>query len=502
MRLGKFKILKLMAIAGLAVQVLFATPAQAAYYATAVSTSTNLLSGVSSIASIDNFHYTITTLPATSSITVQFSQNNSTWYSAAGVLSGSTTLSTLGGADLSLSALGWSGSNFYYKMTLNATTDLSSTPTVDDVRVDYTSTSGNGQIFVVDNFGRVGIGTSAPSQQLTVFNGTTTGTYTTSGWSSSSDSRLKTNVSSLANALDKVNALQGVSFNWKATPNSDPQIGFIAQDVLNVLPEVVTGNEKDGYGIAYGNITALLTQAAKELDDKVDTQNAAINTHLATLDLKTDTNVKTVADLQTSVDSQLLVVGASINTINTDQEAINAKLVTLDSNFNSLQTKLADSKKITDDLQKQIDELKLQNQKYEALNQLIAIIDPTQLIFKDSLGNLDLTGGKITAQDIQALGLIEAQNIEAKDSLKAENLQLGDQVSGTGVVKAGQLESDKIATTQIKIGSKLYITAKGSTQGKMLYYDEADIEEGVGFKVKIDAPALDKDVEFNWLIVK
>jgi hypothetical protein len=491
MRLGKFKILKLMAIAGLAVQVLFATPAQAAYYATAVSTSTNLLSGVSSIASIDNFHYTITTLPATSSITVQFSQNNSTWYSAAGVLSGSTTLSTLGGADLSLSALGWSGSNFYYKMTLNATTDLSSTPTVDDVRVDYTSTSGNGQIFVVDNFGRVGIGTSAPSQQLTVFNGTTTGTYTTSGWSSSSDSRLKTNVSSLANALDKVNALQGVSFNWKATPNSDPQIGFIAQDVLNVLPEVVTGNEKDGYGIAYGNITALLTQAAKELDDKVDTQNAAINTHLATLDLKTDTNVKTVADLQTSVDSQLLVVGASINTINTDQEAINAKLVTLDSNFNSLQTKLVDSKKITDDLQKQIDELKLQNQKYTAFDGLIAnISNIDNLIFKDSLGSLNLLNGKLTASEVET-GVLTIKVVD-----------LASPTIGTGVIKAGE-SSVIVSTKAVGATSKIFTSFEKNPGSSNWVEKVTDPATGqyVGFKILVANPTAE-DVLVDWWIVQ
>jgi len=66
----------------------------------------------------------------------------------------------------------------------------------------------------------------------------------------------------------------------------------------------------------------------------------------------------------------------------------------------------------------------------------------------------------------------------------------------------GGLESVKILTTEANANVKIYITPKGPTQGKTLYYNESDIDPGVGFKVKIEAPALDKDVEFNWLIMK
>ncbi len=243
--------------------------------------------------------------------------------------------------------------------------------------------------------------------------------------------------------------------------------------------ESTVGIAMENFNDKAGTIQVLISRRNQSLTvEKVQQQ---VSDNIAAMNLKDQVD-NLVAQASTNLDKQLA-----------DQ------ITTL----TNLQTQITDQADITAKLQKQIEDLKLQNQKYAAFDQLIAnISNIDNLIFKDSLGNLDLTGGKITAQDIQALGLIEAQNIEAKDSLKAENLQLGDQVSGTGVVKAGQLESDKIATTQIKIGSKLYITAKGSTQGKMLYYDEADIEEGVGFKVKIDAPALDKDVEFNWLIVK
>jgi hypothetical protein len=57
-------------------------------------------------------------------------------------------------------------------------------------------------------------------------------------------------------------------------------------------------------------------------------------------------------------------------------------------------------------------------------------------------------------------------------------------------------------TKEVKSGDKIYITPKNSTGGKTLYYDDSDIKDGESFTVKIDSPALDKDIEFNWLIIK
>jgi hypothetical protein len=112
--------------------------------------------------------------------------------------------------------------------------------------------------------GNIGIGTPTPSERFTVFNGTTTGTYTLSGWVHSSDARLKTNVQTLPNALDKVMALDGVYFNWVNYPDSHRQIGFMAQDLEKVLPEVVVKDKDGRYGMAYGNLSAVLVNAIKE----------------------------------------------------------------------------------------------------------------------------------------------------------------------------------------------------------------------------------------------
>lgn len=129
--------------------------------------------------------------------------------------------------------------------------------------------------------GNFGIGTNNPTAKLTVFNGTTTGTYTTSGWVHSSDGRLKTNVQKIDHALDIVNKLNGVYYDWKNDRKAGRQVGFIAQDVRKVLPEVVTGKEGsidkgETLSMAYQNIVPLLVEAIKEQTARINEKDAAI----------------------------------------------------------------------------------------------------------------------------------------------------------------------------------------------------------------------------------
>ena len=85
-------------------------------------------------------------------------------------------------------------------------------------------------------------------------------------WSSTSDGRLKKNIHTISNPLDKVLALRGVNFEWDDPSRSEEgeQIGFIAQEAINVLPEIVN-TESEYYSMQYAPITALLVEAIKEL---------------------------------------------------------------------------------------------------------------------------------------------------------------------------------------------------------------------------------------------
>lgn len=90
----------------------------------------------------------------------------------------------------------------------------------------------------------------------------------------SSDERLKENVHTIENALEKVSALRGVTFDFKE--DKQKQIGFIAQEVEEVIPEAV-GERPDGYkGVAYGNLVGLLVEAIKEQQDQINQLKATV----------------------------------------------------------------------------------------------------------------------------------------------------------------------------------------------------------------------------------
>ncbi|MBD3316692.1 MAG: hypothetical protein GF344_12965, partial [Chitinivibrionales bacterium] len=87
-----------------------------------------------------------------------------------------------------------------------------------------------------------------------------------------SDERLKADIYPLTRALEKVMELQGVSYTWKE--DSGPMggkkdIGFIAQDIEKVVPEIVSTDGEGYKGIAYGRLTALLTEAVKSQQETI-----------------------------------------------------------------------------------------------------------------------------------------------------------------------------------------------------------------------------------------
>lgn len=162
----------------------------------------------------------------------------------------------------------------FYNLVYAAAANVS---TIYGVR-NVISNAGTGNSYGIYNTGEdynyfsgsVGIGTNAPTQKLTVSNGTTTGTYTTTGWIHSSDARLKTNIENINNSLEKVMQLNGVYFNWKNNSDSNRQIGFIAQEVEKIIPEVVVKDINGDYGMAYGNLSALLINAIKEQQKMIE----------------------------------------------------------------------------------------------------------------------------------------------------------------------------------------------------------------------------------------
>ena len=98
----------------------------------------------------------------------------------------------------------------------------------------------------------------------------------------SSDERLKDNVQTIENALEKTISLRGVTFTRNDIENSPEKIGVIAQEVEPILPQVVvTAEDEDAYkSVAYGEMVALLIEAIKELK----TENDSLKTRIEALE--------------------------------------------------------------------------------------------------------------------------------------------------------------------------------------------------------------------------
>ena len=86
-----------------------------------------------------------------------------------------------------------------------------------------------------------------------------------------SDKRLKTDVTDIENALDKVQQMQGVYYRRNDVENAKMQVGVLAQDMEKILPEVVltADDEMQTKSVDYGKITSVLIEAVKELSAKV-----------------------------------------------------------------------------------------------------------------------------------------------------------------------------------------------------------------------------------------
>ena len=87
-----------------------------------------------------------------------------------------------------------------------------------------------------------------------------------------SDKRLKTDIKNIENSLDKVMKMQGVYYKRNDIENAKEQIGVLAQDIENILPQVVlTADDKmKTKSVDYGKLCAVLIEAVKELKQEVN----------------------------------------------------------------------------------------------------------------------------------------------------------------------------------------------------------------------------------------
>lgn len=143
----------------------------------------------------------------------------------------------------------------------------------------FNSLAESNGMAILEN-GNIGMGTLVPTVRLQV-----NGDIIANSIGGSSDMRFKTNIRSVDNALDKVKALRGVYFNWnqKDFPTKDftdkTELGFIAQEVEKVLPEVVIRDKtaEEYRSVKYDKVVALLVEAIKEQQKQIDSLTIKVN---------------------------------------------------------------------------------------------------------------------------------------------------------------------------------------------------------------------------------
>jgi hypothetical protein len=138
--------------------------------------------------------------------------------------------------------------------------------TSNQFRILTSTTEDTNERLRINSSGNVGIGSSSPSYLLDVA-GTIRATGDVIAYS---DARVKDNVQTVENALSTITSMRGVTYTRKDNEDKSRKVGVIAQEVLEVLPEVVQQDDNGNYSVAYGNIVGVLIEAIKELKTEVE----------------------------------------------------------------------------------------------------------------------------------------------------------------------------------------------------------------------------------------
>jgi hypothetical protein len=164
---------------------------------------------------------------------------------------------------------------FYIQPDSSGTVNLMSYSSGGSTDIEFYTNSGGAaavKAMTIDSSGNVGIG-NTPSYELDV-----TGDINASGEViSASDERLKSNIEIISDPVAKINKLNGYTFTRNDKEDKEKRYaGVIAQEVREVLPEVVSENNEGYLSVSYGNIVSLLIEGMKEHHKEIKEQHKEI----------------------------------------------------------------------------------------------------------------------------------------------------------------------------------------------------------------------------------
>ncbi|HRY98623.1 MAG TPA: tail fiber domain-containing protein [Bacteroidales bacterium] len=137
------------------------------------------------------------------------------------------------------------------------------------------NTSGVTTLFLKQTNANVGIGTTTPSYKLQVGNAGDGTTARANAWSLFSDVRYKKDLQVIDRPLERIENIHGYYYYWKEGTDASRQVGFSAQQLQAVIPEVVTEGDDGTLSVDYGKMAPLLLEALRELQQRVAVLEAA-----------------------------------------------------------------------------------------------------------------------------------------------------------------------------------------------------------------------------------
>ena len=146
----------------------------------------------------------------------------------------------------------------------------------------YFETSGNDWVQTLNYNNATGVKYFVQFKDRGTTIGSIRGTTTDTTYNTTSDRRLKDNIQPIADATDKLMAMNPVKHGWKADPHTGETVhGFIAQEMQDIVPEAVSGDPDSDEMISmdYGRITPVLVAALQDAHNKI----AALEERLAEL---------------------------------------------------------------------------------------------------------------------------------------------------------------------------------------------------------------------------
>lgn len=135
----------------------------------------------------------------------------------------------------------------------------------------YDGESNTNTLFI--NHGRIGIQRDPITNTLEV--GGTASKSSAGDWLANSDARLKKDIQPLQGALQKLLQLNGITYQWNDTKTGterpkEIQMGFTAQNIQQVFPQLVSADAQGYLQTAYGTYDALYVEAIKALVNKIE----------------------------------------------------------------------------------------------------------------------------------------------------------------------------------------------------------------------------------------